>query len=119
MARRRLLELLGHGLRLEEEEQVVAPPRLAVRAAHVEAAEGVAADHGARALAVQVEVADVEALAREGELVTVARPDRARQPVVGRVGGGNRVLERLRARDREDRTEDLLAREARVGLDAV
>src|SRR5262249_32932807 len=57
-------QLLRHALRLQEQQQVVAAAGLAVGAAHVEAAERVAAHHRAGALAVQVEVADEELLAR-------------------------------------------------------
>src|ERR1043166_6482809 len=78
----RSAELLRDALRLEEQEQVVASARLAVGAAHVEAAERMAADHRAGALAVQVQVADEELVARALELRRVPRVDRAREPVV-------------------------------------
>src|SRR5258706_9624233 len=60
----RLRQLLRDALRLQVQQQVVAPSRLAVGAAHVEATERVAAHHGAGALAVQVQVADEELVAR-------------------------------------------------------
>ena len=50
--------------RLQEQEQVVAAAGLGVGARHVEAAERMDADQRAGALAVQVEVADEELLAR-------------------------------------------------------
>src|SRR5437773_12091116 len=51
------LQLLRDRLLLREEIQVLAAPGLRVRARHVEAAEGVDPDEGARALAVQIQVA--------------------------------------------------------------
>src|SRR5947209_10716366 len=66
-------DFLGSDFGLEEEAEVVAPAGLRVSAAHVEAAERVYADERARALAVEVEVADVELAPRAFELVAVVR----------------------------------------------
>ncbi len=60
--------LLGDGFGLGEEEQIVRAAGFGVGAAHIEAAEGVRADHGAGAFAVEVEIADVELFAGAVEL---------------------------------------------------
>src|SRR2546423_1465442 len=75
-------DFLGCDFGLEEEGEVVAPARLRVRAAHLEAAERVRADERARALAVEVEIADVKLAARVLQLLAVVRVNRARQPVL-------------------------------------
>ena len=64
-------------LLLREEIQVLAAAGLGVRAGHVEAAEGVHADERARALAVQVEVADEE-LALAAQRAARGRASRGR-----------------------------------------
>lgn len=48
------LQLAADGFALREQEQVIRAAGLGVGAAHIEAAEGMGADHGAGALAVQI-----------------------------------------------------------------
>src|SRR5205809_5913037 len=103
----------GDRLLLEEEAEVVGAPRLAAGARHVVAAEGLRADQGARALAVEVEVPDVEAALGLGEVRGVLRVDGAREPELGPVRDRERVLPVLGADHGEDGPEDLLLREAR------
>jgi hypothetical protein len=55
-----LAALFGYGFGLGEEGEIVGAAGFGVGAAHVEAAEGVRAYHRAGALAIEVEVADVE-----------------------------------------------------------
>src|SRR5260370_35466406 len=81
-----MANLLGNALRLCEQQQVIRPASLGVGAAHVEAAEGMRADHGPRALAIQVEVADVELLLRAIKLPMRGGVDGSRHPVSGMVG---------------------------------
>jgi DNA-binding NarL/FixJ family response regulator len=59
----------GDGLGLGEEGEVVGAAGLGVGAAHIEAAEGMRSDHGAGALAIEVEIADVEVGFRAVELL--------------------------------------------------
>ena len=66
------------------------------------------ANHGAGALAVEVEVAGEELGGGPAELVAVARVDRAGKPVLGGVGEFERVAEVLGPGDGEHGTEDLL-----------
>src|SRR5688500_6916604 len=54
---------VGDRLALHEQQQIVRPACLGVRAGHVEPAERLHADEGAGALPVQVQFADVEFLA--------------------------------------------------------
>src|SRR5262245_42354137 len=75
-------ELLRHGFSLCEEVEVFAAARFRVGPGHVEAAEGVHADHRPRALPVQVEVPDVELALAALEPLAVARVERARQTVL-------------------------------------
>src|SRR6059058_5775304 len=69
-------DFFGGDFGLHEEAEVIAPAGFRVCAAHVEAAEGVRADERARALAVEVEVADVELAARALQLRAVYTNDR-------------------------------------------
>src|ERR671933_1548511 len=109
-------DFLGGDFGLEEEGEVIAPARLRVGAAHVEAAEGVCADERARALAVEVEVADVELAARALQLLAVVRVDRAGQAVLRVVGDPDGLVEVARADAGEDGAENLLLLDAVAGL---
>src|SRR5579864_8853257 len=62
-------DFLSHRFRLSEEIEIVRPAGFRIGARHVEPAERMRADHGARALAVDVQVADVEFLDRTVNLV--------------------------------------------------
>jgi len=57
-----LSEFFAHRLCLGKQVQIVGTAGLGIRARHVEAAEGMRSHHGAGALAVDVEIADVEVL---------------------------------------------------------
>src|SRR6202046_3725659 len=59
-SREKLAPFFGDGLGLGEEGEVVGAAGFAVSAAHVEAAEGMSADHRASALAIEVKIADGE-----------------------------------------------------------
>src|SRR5258706_14421932 len=61
--RARVTNFFGDALGLREEQQIVRAAGLGVGSAHVEAAKGMGSYHGAGALAIEVEVADVELLA--------------------------------------------------------
>src|SRR5262245_22860413 len=78
-----LLELLRDRLLLREQVQVLAASGLRVRAGHVEAAERVDADQSSRALAVEVQVADVELPLAALEPLADSRVERSRQSVLG------------------------------------
>src|SRR5437763_3050393 len=109
-------DFFGGDFGLHEEAEVVAPAGLRVGAAHVEAAEGVRADERARALAVEVEVADVELAARALQLLAVVRVDRARQSVLRVVGDPKRVVEVIRTDAGEDGAKNLLLLDAVAGF---
>ncbi len=81
-----MANLLRNALGLREQQQVIRSAGLGVGAAHIEAAEGVSPDHRARALAVQIEVADVELCLRAIELLARVRVDGSRQTILGIVG---------------------------------
>ena len=55
-----LAGFFGDRFGLQEKQQIVLPAGFGIRARHVEAAEGVRADHRAGALAVQIQIADVK-----------------------------------------------------------
>src|ERR1035437_7608329 len=115
----RALKLLRDRLRLQEQPEVVAPAGLAVRAGHVEPAERVDADEGARALPVYVEVPAVEAFLGFRDAVPVAAEVRARQAVFARVRERDSRLEVLRLGDAENGPENLLSEDARRRLYVV
>src|SRR5436305_7334161 len=105
-------DFFGGDFGLHEEAEVVAPAGLRVGAAHVEAAEGVRADERARALAVEVEVADVELAARALQLLAVVRVDGSGQAVLRAVGNPQRLVEVARADAGQDGAEDFLLLDA-------
>ena len=70
------------------------------------------ADHRAGALAVEVEVADVELLPGSIEIGLRVRVDGAGETVFGVVGDGESVGEVGRAQDGEEGAEDLFLSEA-------
>src|SRR5262249_7984294 len=77
------------------------------------------ADEGARALAIQVQVAALELALPAREAPAVPRLERAGQSVLRVVGHVDALIEVLDRQDREDGPEDLLARQAVRGLDPV
>src|SRR5712691_13467995 len=58
----RLNDLLAHRLALGEQIQIIGPAGLRVGAGHIESAKRMRAHHGARTLAIDVQVADMELL---------------------------------------------------------
>ena len=60
-------QFLCHALCLREEQEIVGAAGFGVGAAHVESAEGMRTDHGARAFAIQVQIADVVLARRDIE----------------------------------------------------
>src|SRR5438309_11320151 len=73
--------------------------------------------HRARALAIDVQVADVELAAGALDLVPRARVDSAREAELGVVGNFKRVVEAARFDDREHRAEDLFLLELGIRWD--
>ena len=111
-------EAFRYRLRLQEQQQVIRPAGLRIRARHVEAAERVRADHRARALAVEVQVADEEPLARLLELVAgCSRRPRRSGRTAESFASCERVVEVVGLRDREHRAEDLFLEDAGLGVD--
>src|SRR5437773_421368 len=74
------------------------------------------ADQRSRALAVEVEVPDVELAPRLLEIRAAAGERRAREAVLGRVDDRQAVVEVLASQERQDGAEDLLAVDARRRL---
>src|SRR6185503_6485335 len=105
-------DLLADDLRLEEEAEVVAAAGLGVGAAHVEAAEGVAADEGAGGLPVDVEIAGVELALRPVDPgATVVGPGEAVFAVVREL---DRVVVVARLQHGKHGPEDFFARDLRL-----
>src|ERR1700735_643757 len=92
-SREKLAAFFGDGLGLGEEGEVVGAAGFAVSAAHVEAAEGMSADHRASALAIEVKIADVELGFGAIELLAGAGVDGAGEAVLGVVGHGEGFVE--------------------------
>src|SRR6185312_16886806 len=71
----------------------------------------------ARALAVDVEIADMELALGAGDTVAVGREERAGQAVLRVVGDGQRLVKVLRLDDRQHRPKNLFLRQPRRGRD--
>src|SRR5918994_5095844 len=99
------------------QRQVVGAAGLGVRTAHAEAPERLDADEGAGDAAVEVDVAGLELPARPLEVVAVFGVDAAREAVGAVVGHTEGFVEVAGLYDREDGTEDLLARNPGLALD--
>src|SRR5690348_1180720 len=82
------LQFLADRLGLAEEVQIVGAAGLGVGAGHIESAERIRADHRAGALAIDIEIADVELAHRAVDLLLAGGVDRAGQTVLGVVGDG-------------------------------
>ena len=95
--------------------EVVGAARFAADAAQFEAAEGLAADEGSGDRPVEIEVADDELLADSLQIRGAAAVAAAGQGVVGAVGNRQRFGEVSRPERDEDRTEDFLLSQLRVG----
>src|SRR5262249_6145241 len=91
--------------------------RLGVSAGHVEAAEGMCADHGAGAFAVEIEIARLEFIARALQLFARTGVNGAGQPELGVVGDVERVIEIARLDYGQHRPEDLFLSQPRGGSD--
>ena len=111
------LEPLDDGLGEHVERQVVGAAALRVRAAHAEAAEGLYANQGAGDLAVEVDVAGVELVSGQLQVIPVLRVDAAGQAVGVVVGDAQRFFEVAGLYDGEDGAENLLLRDPRIRLD--
>src|SRR5882724_8918406 len=74
-------------------------------------------DHGAGALAVEVEVSHEEALARLANVFWIRRVDRPGQAVLRVVGQLEGVLEVLRFGNRENGAKDLFLKDSRLRVD--
>src|ERR1019366_893683 len=88
-----LPDLLADALGLREQVEIVRSAGLGIGAGHVEAAEGVRAHHRSRALAVQVEVADVELAHGAVEFLARAGVDGAGQAELGVIGDFEGMVE--------------------------
>src|SRR6476646_1022837 len=95
-AKQMLDDLLAYRLRLREQVEIVRTARFGVGPGHIEAAKGMRADHRASALAVDVQVADVEFADGAFDLVTRTGVDRARETELGVVRDFERVVEAAR-----------------------
>lgn len=110
-------DFFGDGFGLDEPEEVVGATGFGVGTGHIETAEGLGADHGAGAFAVEVEVADVEAVGGELEAGGVGGVGGAGEAVLAIVGEFEGVFEVARGGDGEDGAEDFLLEDAGGGGD--
>src|SRR5579863_1034434 len=88
----RLSNLLAHRLALGEQVQVIRAAGLRVGSRHIESAERLRTDHGAGALTVDVQVADVKFANGAGDLVFGLGVHRAGQSKLGIVGDFQSVI---------------------------
>src|SRR4051812_21568085 len=88
-----LCDLLADGLGLREQVEIIRSAGLRVRSRHIETTERMRADHGSRALAVDVEVSHVEVALGTVDLVLRTGVDRAGETELGVVRDGQRVFE--------------------------
>src|SRR3954464_8116731 len=80
--------LLGHGLCLREQIQIIRTACLGVSSRHVESAEWMRTYHRSRAFAIDVEVAHVEVAFGVLDLFRRRGVDRTCEPVLGVIGDG-------------------------------
>src|SRR6202035_4733553 len=99
-------DLLADAFRLCEQIQVVRAAGLRIGARHVEAAEGMRAHHRTRALAVQVEVADVELAYGAIQFLARTGVDCAGQAKLGVVRDFERLIEVARLDHHQHRAKD-------------
>src|ERR1700722_19850159 len=100
--------LLGNRFGLQELEQVIRAARFGIRSRHIEPTKRMGAPHGARALAIDVQVAHEELLARLADFLPVVGVNRARQSIFGIVRQFQRMIEIARLGHRQHRTKNLL-----------
>src|ERR1700678_3209960 len=100
------LEAVGYALGLSEEVEIIGTAGLRVGSAHVEAAEGVRADHCSGALAIEVEIADVKFAACDIEAGLVAGVEGAGEAILGVIGYGQTFFKACYFDDGEDGSED-------------
>lgn len=104
-------------LGLNELKQIVGAARFGIGAGHVEATEGVGANHRAGAFAIDVEVADKELVAGALNVFRVGGVDSAGEAVFTVVGQLEGVLEVAGFGDTKDRAKDLFLEYSIVVLD--
>src|ERR1700759_3916489 len=102
-----LSKFFSYAFRLCKEQQVVRAARLRIRAAHVEPAERMSSDHRARALAIQVKIANVILGACLVQRFTRSCVDCARETVLRVVSDSEALLEILHLDDRQYRSKNL------------
>src|ERR1043166_862645 len=105
---------LRRNLRLQEQQQIIAAAGLRVCTRHVEAAKRMHANQRARALAIEVQIADVKLPACALELRFIAAVNRARQAKLRVVRDLQRVVVILRFDYREHWSKDLLLLDRRT-----
>src|SRR5712692_3172272 len=108
-------DLFAHRLALGEQIQVIRAAGLGIGARHVESAEGMRAHGGSRALAVDVQVADVEFADGAVNLLARFGVNGAGQAELGVVGNLERVVVILRLSHSQNGAENLFLFQARLG----
>src|SRR5580704_8438067 len=100
-----VLYFFRDGFCLQEKQQVVSASRFGIGARHVEAAEGMSADHRAGAFAIQIKIAYVEGFLSFFELGGIFRVDAAREAELCVVGDFEGLIEITRFDDRQNGAE--------------
>src|SRR5271168_1795283 len=98
-------------------KEIVFAAGFGVGAGHVEAAEGVGADHGAGAFAIQIKIADVEGFFGFFDFLGIFGVDGAGKAELRVVGDFQRLLEVFRFDDSQNGAEDFFLGDARFGID--
>ena len=108
-----LPDFFSHRFALGKQIQVIGPARLGIGAGHIESAEGMRGHRRARALAIDIEVADVELADSAGNLLLRFCVHCAREPELGIVGNFQRMVEIPGLSNSQDGAEDLFLLEFR------
>ena len=87
-----LADFVADGFGLREEIEIIGAARFGIGAGHIESAEGMGADHGSGAFAIDVEIADMEFVLGALDFFGRLGVNRAGEAVVGVVGDGQRVV---------------------------
>ena len=109
-------DFFGDGFGLEEEQQVILAAGFGIGAGHIEAAEGMGADHGAGAFAVHVQIADVEFFGGALNFFGILGIDGAGQAEFGVVGHVQGFVKIFRFGDGEHGAENFFLKMRALGL---
>src|SRR5438105_4169878 len=109
--------LLRNRFGLQKEQKIIRSTGLGICSRHIEAAEGMRAHHSAGALAVHIEIPYEKLISRLADMLGICGIDCSGQSILGVIGHLESMLEIPGFRHRQNRSEDLLLKDTRLGID--